>query len=923
MIADVDQFKTLGTVQRLPFHVWARIRSALSGLIMEQQNGCLRWYHRQLQETAVLRYQRDEEVEIRTVFLRYFGNLLLPSERETNLVSAQYLVWSVGDSDDRMSASSIHQVDSNRDDFAGVWYADSSLNVRRCQELSSHLSVGLSSLPLLTQQALIQSICCPEYLCACARTGRLVALVDHLRDCLVSQGTSLEPTSLQRIRDYVSFLRQYASSIVLDPVTQIPWAMSQMALVGHNVTIHHDAAAFGFDTGRRSCDGASSPWLYPTKFSCSQSPPTFPTPDLVLVGCKDDICAVAGSPVSPLLVVLYCKGKVEVWDLTRGVITTHFTLTIGFIVKGFVLFTPDGTRVLIDCPNAKYMEVWDVTIGQHVCKVPCDLANDVFDVHISHDSQWICAVERGLSSQMKCTVSIYSLSTGERMETRECLSTPTEAPGKGTVPIGVSGARHLRNNEAWLQLKQEQKSRSRLNVVKCKCSFRDRRTASSVDETSDPILLVAMLLTSSNSSYHSQSDDSGKNVLLLWNFDKMTTLSFEGPRYSPPPTMLFSRDNRQLSLAWGYEIEIWDTLLGICNTRIHCECARIEYLRFTSEHTKRPSAIPEDLLLTLRANNIIAWNPRTGEFVAGWPVKGKDHFTVVSATRRTVEERNVQGSTPQFVVNAASDNTLQVWSTSLLDSCGKDQPFVQKWGKELQVFKDTILNAVLSPWLDPFVVQETSVATETPLASIGSGVPMCSGRYLAVSGSDRAVNVWDTCTGQLLSTLQCAEHTGTLSSICFVPRLPSSLVAYETAKLHVMTASSDGLLCLWDVRTSQLLHVLTGHTDRIAQLSSFHISISYGSDAIQSIASNPAQEMMLLAASISRDQTLRIWDVDHTRCLAIQTLSDHRGGCCLAHAAQRAWLATADQAGLTIIWQVSIQTSNTNGTFLIMNLFLL
>jgi hypothetical protein len=60
---NVEQFRSINKynqIDRLPSHVWFRLRGELSGLIMSQSEGCLNWYHRQLREAAEERYQAEK-----------------------------------------------------------------------------------------------------------------------------------------------------------------------------------------------------------------------------------------------------------------------------------------------------------------------------------------------------------------------------------------------------------------------------------------------------------------------------------------------------------------------------------------------------------------------------------------------------------------------------------------------------------------------------------------------------------------------------------------------------------------------------------------------------------------------------------------------------------------------------------------------
>ena len=64
-------------IRRLPSHVvvWFQLKLSLQDLIIEQQNGCMNWYHRQLKEIAIKRFHENEILNFHYFFMSdYFGN---------------------------------------------------------------------------------------------------------------------------------------------------------------------------------------------------------------------------------------------------------------------------------------------------------------------------------------------------------------------------------------------------------------------------------------------------------------------------------------------------------------------------------------------------------------------------------------------------------------------------------------------------------------------------------------------------------------------------------------------------------------------------------------------------------------------------------------------------------------------------------
>ena len=125
VMSAVNQYNSSPT---LPPHVWLRLRGDIEGLVTERAGGCVIWFHRQLQEAAVLRYVA-EECSLHTTMGQYFGNL---ADR-TKLAVVQSLV--IG-SDERTDTGDISRSDTKP---LSVWFSDVVINKRRCVEAADHL----------------------------------------------------------------------------------------------------------------------------------------------------------------------------------------------------------------------------------------------------------------------------------------------------------------------------------------------------------------------------------------------------------------------------------------------------------------------------------------------------------------------------------------------------------------------------------------------------------------------------------------------------------------------------------------------------------------------------------------------------------------------------------------------------------------
>jgi len=147
----VFQYWQLET-KRLPLHVWLRLRSALEGLVVERDSGCLVWYHRPLRETAEARYSNDEKRHLHALLGTYFADMVDTSVKAARLVASQPLTWT--------------------DTF--IWSSVCVVNHRRCVEGSYHLCQAGQ----LAEAA--NEICSFDLICACAKIGVGYSLLDNI-----------------------------------------------------------------------------------------------------------------------------------------------------------------------------------------------------------------------------------------------------------------------------------------------------------------------------------------------------------------------------------------------------------------------------------------------------------------------------------------------------------------------------------------------------------------------------------------------------------------------------------------------------------------------------------------------------------------------------------------------------------------------
>jgi WD40 repeat protein len=116
------------------------------------------------------------------------------------------------------------------------------------------------------------------------------------------------------------------------------------------------------------------------------------------------------------------------------------------------------------------------------------------------------------------------------------------------------------------------------------------------------------------------------------------------------------------------------------------------------------------------------------------------------------------------------------------------------------------------------------------------------GRHVLSASHDCTLKLWDLSTGRLLS--DAAEPAAAVSAVAVTPD-----------GRHALSASHDRTLRLWDLATGQLLRTFTGHERTVT-----------------AVAVTPDGH---LAVSGSTNRTLRFWDIgeecaEHWRCWRVR-----------------------------------------------------
>ena len=139
VMLSVNQYNV---ADRLPSHVWLRLRGELHDLVAERTGGRLGWYHRQLREAAKDRYSGADgsgRVALCGIMARYFGDLVPGAVAAKSKIAPQPLTLNC--------------------EASSVWMPVAKVNQRRCVEAAPHMLTAGMLDEAETELCSLQSVC--------------------------------------------------------------------------------------------------------------------------------------------------------------------------------------------------------------------------------------------------------------------------------------------------------------------------------------------------------------------------------------------------------------------------------------------------------------------------------------------------------------------------------------------------------------------------------------------------------------------------------------------------------------------------------------------------------------------------------------------------------------------------------------------
>jgi WD40 repeat protein len=391
-----------------PIHAWLRLKQVIKNLVTEKENHCIKWYHRQLWETAGERYS-EKEKECHEIMGKYFTNLVgMDMNKEKDIIAQPLILNEVS-----------------------VWMPESIVNRRRVVEGYYHLIKGG-----LLQEA-VEEVCSLEFVCCSALVGDLSNSIRYLGELIrLFGGDNGIP---QHLDHYYRWMRRKATRIVLDPRRQTRMTAGEEPLISfvkkqvaqleekerNELGLILEPMTFGcaddFDALELELLGhtkvvASLSWNHDgSKILSGSDDRTIKIWDAMtgellntLEGHSRGVTAISWNHDSSKIVSGSKDRTIKIWD----VITCDLILTLkdGENAVNSVSWNHHGSNIASTAWKDTNIRIWDAVTGE-LLRILSDHAGDISSVSWNHDDTQL------LSGSYDQTVKIWNSLTGELLKT--------------------------------------------------------------------------------------------------------------------------------------------------------------------------------------------------------------------------------------------------------------------------------------------------------------------------------------------------------------------------------------------------------------------------------------------------------------------------------------------------------------------------
>jgi WD40 repeat protein/GTPase SAR1 family protein len=328
-----------------PMHMWLRLKQVIKNLVTDKENHCIKWYHRQLWETASERYS-EKEKKCHEIMGKYFAN------RYDNVVKK--------DKDIMTQPLILNEV--------SVRLPESIVNKRRVMEGYYHLIKG----GLL--QETVEEVCSLEFVCCSALAGDLSNCIRYLGELIRLFGDKDIP---QQLDHYYRWMRKKATRIVFHPRRQTRMTAGEEPLIS---VVKKQISQL--EERERNELGHT---LEPMTFNCLED---FDALELELVGHTDKVTSVVWNSDESKILSKSNDKTIKIWDGITGVLLN--TLEGHSETVYSVAWNHDGSKIAAGYETGT-IKVWDAVSCELLMTLKDNSQAIIRSVSWNHDSSKIAS----------------------------------------------------------------------------------------------------------------------------------------------------------------------------------------------------------------------------------------------------------------------------------------------------------------------------------------------------------------------------------------------------------------------------------------------------------------------------------------------------------------------------------------------------
>jgi len=500
-----------------------------------------------------------------------------------------------------------------------------------------------------------------------------------------------------------------------------------------------------------------------------------------LTGHKNRISSARFSPNDEQIVTISDDNTVRLWNAATSELISVLEGHTEFINS--VYFSPDGSRVVT--AGDKTARIWDTKTGK-LLLILNGHTDTINSAHFSMDGKRI------VTASSDKTIRVWNIDTGETVwftqPHNDVVNSARFSPdGKYIVSASRDATASIWNSETGQSLSVLQRHEN---------------------------IILSIVFSPDGTRFAITSQD---ETVRLWGTETgqlLTTLQKQG-RKGGIASATFSQDGKRIVITPNNDTvsQVFDVETSRTVAILKGHRGRIFDATF-SPNGKLIVTTSEDKTARL-------WNAETGQ--PQLILQGHNGY-VYSATFSSDGTR---------IITTSNDKTARVWDTRTGLTV-----------LTLQGHKEGVVAAIYNPDGKQIITTSFDLTTHVWNANTGQVLAILKGTLFTTysySGTriaiinDKTVEVWDTKTMQLLTTL--SGHKDSISSIAFSPN-----------SKYIATASYDRTTRLWDVETGQTLVTLTDRawvTDVAFSPDGKHIVTASGDNTVRIWLTLPTLKEMI------------------------------------------------------------------------------